>query len=56
VRPLREGETLAVRARIESVRTKGATGLLTVVMELRDADGAVVCTARSQMIERGADA
>jgi acyl dehydratase len=56
VRPLREGETLAVRARIESVRTKGPTGLLTVVMELRDADGALVCTARSQMIERGADA
>ena len=52
-RPLREGETLSVRARIDSVRTKGATGFLTVVMELFDAGGALVCTARSQMVERG---
>lgn len=55
-RPLEEGETLTVRARIESIKTKGASGFLTVVMELRDAAGALVCTARSQMIERSADA
>jgi len=55
-RPLREGETVTVRARIESIKIKGATGFLTVVMELRDADGELVCTARSQMIERGPDA
>ena len=53
-RPLREGETLTVRARIDSIRTKGATGFLAIVMELFDAQGALVCTARSQMIERGA--
>ena len=53
-RPLVEGETLSVRARIDSVRTKGATGFLTVVMELFDADGGLVCTARSQMVERAA--
>ena len=52
-RPLREGETLAVRARVDSIRTKGTNGFLTIVMELFDADGALVCTARSQMIERG---
>ena len=52
-RPLREGETLTVRARIDSIRTKGANGFLTIVMELFDAEGALVCTARSQMIERG---
>jgi MaoC dehydratase-like protein len=51
-RPLREGETLSVRARIDSIRHKGGTGFLTVVMELRDAEGALVCTARSQMVER----
>jgi acyl dehydratase len=51
-RPLREGETLSVRARIDSIRHKGDTGFLTVVMELRDGDGALVCTARSQMVER----
>jgi acyl dehydratase len=54
-RPFRVGETLVVRARIESVRVKGPTGLLNVVMELRDADDKLVCTARSQMIERAAD-
>jgi hypothetical protein len=53
-RALVEGETLLVRARIDSVRTKGATGFLTVVMELFDAEGGLVCTARSQMVERAA--
>jgi acyl dehydratase len=51
-RPLREGETVMVRARIDSIRTKGDTGFLTVVMELRDEEDRLVCTARSQMVER----
>jgi len=51
-RPLREGETLSVRARIDAIRQKGDTGFLTVVMELRDDAGELVCTARSQMVER----
>ena len=51
-RPLREGETLSVRARIDSIRHKGDTGFLTVVMELRDDEDQLVCTARSQMVER----
>ena len=51
-RPLREGETVSVRARIDSIRHKGETGFLTVVMELRDEEGELVCTARSQMVER----
>jgi hypothetical protein len=55
-RALREGETLAVRARIDSIKTKGGSGFLTVVMEIRDEAGALVCTARSQMIERNPDA
>ncbi len=54
-RPLREGETVAIRAEIESIRIKGGTGFMTVVMRLFDDEGALVCTARSQMIERGAD-
>jgi acyl dehydratase len=56
VRPVREGETLTVGVRIDSIKIKGANGFLMVVMELRDAEGALVCTARSQLIERGADA
>ena len=51
-RPLREGETLSVHARIDSIRHKGDTGFLTVVMELRDDEDRLVCTARSQMVER----
>ena len=47
-----EGETLTVRARIESIRQRGGVGFLTIVTELRDADDALVCTARSLMVER----
>jgi acyl dehydratase len=54
-RPLREGESLEARARIESIRHKGGTGVLTVAIELVDADGETVCTARSQMVERASD-
>jgi acyl dehydratase len=53
-RPMREGETLTVRARIASVKTKGGTGFLTVEMELLDEGDTLVCTARSQMVEREA--
>ncbi|HEX6131185.1 MAG TPA: MaoC family dehydratase N-terminal domain-containing protein [Actinomycetota bacterium] len=52
-RPLVEGETLTGRMRIASIRQRGGSGFLALVTELRDADGALVCTARSQMIERG---
>jgi acyl dehydratase len=51
-RPLHEGETLSVRARIASVKQKGSTGFMTVETQLFDADGALVCTARSQLVER----
>ncbi len=54
VRPLREGETLRVRARIESIRQKGGSSFLTIAMDLVDADERLVCTARSQMLEREA--
>ena len=53
-RPLHDGETLTVRTRVESVRIKGATGFVTIETELRDTEGTLVCTARSQMIERAA--
>jgi hypothetical protein len=54
-RPLVEGETLTVRARIESIRVKGGNGFLTVAMDLVGADGRVAVTARSTMIERGVE-
>jgi hypothetical protein len=55
-RPLREGEALEAHARIDSIRHKGGTGFLTVVIDLVDAGGETVCTARSQLFERGPDA
>ena len=55
-RPLREGESLEAHARIDSIRHKGGTGFVTVVIDLVDAGGETVCTARSQLLERGPDA
>jgi acyl dehydratase len=53
-RPLEEGETLAVRARIDGVQVRRGTGLLTIVTELVGSDGDVAVTARSTMVEREA--
>jgi len=52
-RPLRVGETLGATTRIESVRVRGGTGLLTLVTEFRDAEGVLVATGRCTLIERG---
>ena len=51
-RPLREGETLTVRSRIDSIRTFGGNALLVIATDLVDPVGAVACSARSTMIER----
>lgn len=52
-RPLEEGETLTIRARIDAVRELGGNGFLTIVTDLVGADGEVACTAKSTLIERG---
>ncbi len=52
-RPLVEGETLIVRARIDSIRQRGGTGFLTVVMEMVDQAGEIAAVARTTMVERG---
>jgi acyl dehydratase len=51
-RPLREGETLAIRSRIESIRSLGGNAFLALVTELVEPEGDLVCTARSTLIER----
>ncbi len=51
-RPLIEGETLTVRTRIDSIRERAGAGFLTIVTELLDDTGDVVCVARSLMVER----
>ncbi|GBC87444.1 hypothetical protein HRbin12_01450 [bacterium HR12] len=54
-RPLRVGETLEVRSTIESVRTKGGHGFLTIRTEMLDGDGVTVVVARSTLVERARD-
>ena len=51
-RPLREGETLTVRARIDSVRVRAGAAFMVIAMDLVDADDVPVAHARSTMIER----
>jgi hypothetical protein len=52
-RPLDEGETLTIRARIDTIRELGGNGFLTIVTDLVGDDGEVACTAKSTLIERG---
>jgi acyl dehydratase len=52
IRPLREGETLTVRPRIDSIRVRAGTGFLVIAMDLFDATGEPVARTRSTMIER----
>lgn len=54
-RPLVEGETLRVRSRIESIREMGGHAFLVLATELVEPGGAIVCSARSTLIERAAD-
>lgn len=55
-RPLKLGETLAVHARIASIRRKGGNGFLVLETRMNDIDGETVAVARSTMIERGVSA
>ncbi len=52
-RPIVEGETLTVRARIESIRRKGAHAFLVLAMDMVGADGLLAAVARNTLIERG---
>ena len=54
VRPLREGETLTVRPRIDSIRVRAGTGFLVIAMDVFDDAGEPVARTRSTMIERSA--
>jgi len=51
-RPLREGEILSIRSKIESIRSLGGNTFLTLLTELIEPGGEAVCTARSTLIER----
>ena len=51
-RPLRVGETLTVRARLDSVKIRSGNGFLTIALDLVDDGGEIVSSCRSTMIER----
>jgi hypothetical protein len=53
-RPVREGEALTVRARLESIKVREATGFLVIAMDVVDEAGELVARTRSTMIERSA--
>lgn len=52
VRPAREGETLTVRARLDSIKVRSGTAFLIIAMDLFDEAGEAVARTRSTMIER----
>jgi len=52
-RPVRVGDVLEVRSKIESIRAKGGHEFLTLRTEMRDETGALVVLARSSLVVRG---
>jgi acyl dehydratase len=52
LRPIQIGETLTIVTRIESIRVRGESGFVTILTELRGADGEPAAVARSTMLER----
>lgn len=52
-RPPTVGETLTAQASIESVRTKGGLGFLTLRTEVRDEADRTIAVGRSTLIVRG---
>jgi acyl dehydratase len=53
-RPLHAGDVVVSQATIESIRRVGSMTTLTTATEIRTMDGEHVCTARSTLVERGA--
>jgi N-terminal half of MaoC dehydratase len=52
-RPIRVGDRLAARPRIERIAAKGGNEFLTIATEVRDSAGELVVVARSTLISRG---
>jgi hypothetical protein len=55
-RPLREGEELTIRARIESAKVRAGSGFVILAVDLVDSQDELVATTRTQLIERGHEA
>jgi acyl dehydratase len=55
-RPLHAGDVVAATTTIESIRAVGSLSMLVTSTEIATLDGEHVCTAKSTLVERGAEA
>jgi acyl dehydratase len=55
-RPLRAGDVVVATTTIESIKSVGAMSMLVTSTDIVTVDGEHVCTAKSMLVERGADA
>jgi acyl dehydratase len=55
-RPLHAGDVVVATTTIESIKSVGAMSMLATSTDIVTVDGEHVCTAKSMLVERGADA
>jgi acyl dehydratase len=55
-RPLHAGDVVVATTTIESVKSVGAMSMLVTSTDISTVEGERVCTAKSMLVERGADA
>ena len=54
-RPLHAGDVVVATTTVESIKALGATSVLTTSTDISTTDGEHICTAKSTLVERGAD-
>jgi acyl dehydratase len=54
-RPLHAGDVVVATTTIESIRTVGALSMLVTSTSIDTVDGEHICTAKSNLVERGAE-
>jgi acyl dehydratase len=55
-RPLHAGDVVVATTTVESIKSVGAMSMLVTSTDITTVDGEHVCTAKSMLVERGADA
>jgi acyl dehydratase len=54
-RPLHAGDVVMATTTVESIRARGALSMMTTSTDVSTIDGEHVCTAKSTLVERGAN-
>jgi acyl dehydratase len=54
-RPLHAGDVVVATTTVESIKALGAVSMLVTLTSIDTVDGEHVCTAKSNLVERGAD-